>query len=439
MAEQDEDFAAMFEASQGAQPRKSSQRLRVGQSVQGVVIQVGSHTLFVDVGAKAEARIDREQLCDARGQLTVGVGDTIRATVAKIDRDGPLLVKNLGRGGGVGKATIEIAYESKAPIEGTVTGTTKGGLTVEIAGIRAFCPASQADITYQPNFDHLIDQKLQFQVTEIRDGGRSVVVSRKAVLADERRQQGQALRDKLEVGAELTGTVRSIQPYGAFIDLGGLEGLCHVSQLGHGRVDRVEDVLSVGESVKVRVLAMEPRPGSDELKISLTMRAQQDVEAQKAAEKVMEATVAQVTAAGVLVDTPIGRGIVPNRELGLPHGGDARRAFPMGKKVEVVVLNRDTSSGKLRLSIKGVADAEARQAYRSFKAETKKATRGKGKGFGSLGDLLRDKLPEAPTAPKARSKAAPKAKAKSAAKSGQKSGGKKPAPSSAPRKRRRKA
>lgn len=436
MAEQDEDFAAMFEASQGAQPRKSSQRLRVGQSVQGVVIQVGSHTLFVDVGAKAEARIDREQLCDARGQLTVGVGDTIRATVAKIDRDGPLLVKNLGRGGGVGKATIEIAYESKAPIEGTVTATTKGGLQVEIAGVRAFCPASQVDVAYQPSLDHFVDQKLQFQVQEIRDGGRSIVVSRKAVLADERRRQGQALRERLEVGAELTGTVSTIQPYGAFIDLGGLEGLCHVSQLGHGRVDRVEDVLSVGETVTVRVLAMEPRPGSDELKISLTMRPEQAVATEKAAEKVIEATVAQVNAAGVLVDTPIGRGLVPNRELGLPHGGDPRRAFPMGKKVEVVLLTRDTSSGKLRFSIKGVADAEARQAFRSFRAETKRAS--KGKGFGSLGDLLRDKLPATP-APSSRAKGRTGGQANKSSKQAKSGGGKKKPPTNQPRKRRRKA
>jgi len=407
MAELDEDFAAMFEASQGSQPRKAKQRLRVGQSVQGIVIQIGAQTVFVDVGAKAEARIDRDQVSDKSGELTVAIGDTIRATVAQIDGDGPYLVKSLGRGGsGVGKAAIQIAYESKAPIEGTVTAVTKGGLAVEVAGIRAFCPASQADVAYLPSLDHLVDQKLLFQVYEIRDGGRSVVVSRKAVLADERREKGQALRETLKVGAELTGTVSTIQPYGAFIDLGGLEGLCHVSQLGHGRVDRVEDVLSLGETVKVRVIGLEPRAGSDEIKISLTMRGEQDAAVKKAAEQVIEATVAQATAAGVLVDTTIGRGLVPNRELGLPHGGDARRAFPTGKKVEVVLLTRDTSSGKLRFSIKGVADAEARQAYRSFKADTKRKS--KGKGFGSLGDLLREAIPSAPAPAKPKSKSKPR-------------------------------
>ncbi|MCA9694706.1 MAG: S1 RNA-binding domain-containing protein [Myxococcales bacterium] len=416
--EHDEDFAALFAASGGA-PARGGSTLRAGAMVDGVVIQIGADLIFVDIGSKSEARIARSELTDARGQLTVGIGDRIRATVK--DPRGPELVMGLGGGRGVDVAAVEIAHESGTPITGNVTRTVKAGLEVQIGGVRAFCPASQAELGYVKELDHLVGQDLQFKVVEIRDGGRSVVVSRKAVLADERAHQARALRERLEVGAELDGTVQSIQPYGAFIDLGGLEGLVHISQMGHGRVERVEDVVSIGEVVKVRVLSIEAREGNpDEVRVSLSMKTEQAPQAAlPAPDEVVDGTVAQVGVHGVFVDTPIGRGLVPQRELGLAPGADPKRAYPMGAAVRVVLLSRD-SSGKLRFSVRGVADAEARTAYRSFTREQKQ----QGKGLGSLGDLLRDKLPETlpeksggrkakPKGPA--SKAAPKAEAPKAA------------------------
>ncbi|MCA9661120.1 MAG: S1 RNA-binding domain-containing protein [Myxococcales bacterium] len=397
MAQQDEDFAAMFEAEQPRQAARIAHRVKVGEQVEGVVVAIGKDNIFVDVGAKSEATISRDQFSDRDGKLKVGVGDRIRARVASAGRHGIELVTALGRRGGVDLAAIDLAHTSGAPIEGTFSKAVKGGLEVEIGGVRAFCPASQVDIGFVRELDPLVGQRVQFKVIEIRDNGRSVVVSRKAVMADERAERARALRDELKVGAELEGTVTSVQPYGAFIDLGGLEGLAHISELANGRVARVEDVVNVGEKVRVRVLAIEPRgTDPDDLKISLSLRTGEDAVAAPTAaqDEIIDGTVSHVTTYGVFVDTPKGRGLVPVRELDLAPGADPKRAYPAGKEVQVVVLSSD-DSGRIRFSIRGVARAEERSNFRTFVGDRKKAGKGgKASGLGSLGDLLRDKLPE---------------------------------------------
>ncbi len=393
MAQQDEDFAAMFEAEQPRQAARIARRVKPGEQVEGIIVAIGKDNIFVDVGAKSEATIQREQLSDREGKLTVAVGDRLRARVASAGRKGIELVTSLGRKGGVDLAAIDLAHQSGAPIDGTFTKAVKGGLEVEIGGVRAFCPASQVDIGFIKDLEPLVDQRVQFKVIEVRDAGRSVIVSRKAVLADERAERALALRAELKEGAELEGIVKTVQPYGAFIDIGGMEGLAHISELTGGRVERVEDVLQVGETVRVRVLSIQPRDGNpNDLKISLSLRTGDDAAAPRAQggkqDQILDGTVGDVTSFGVFVDTEQGRGLVPLRELELAPGADPKRAYPVGKEVQAVLLGRD-SEGRLRLSIRGVARAEERSNYRDFNQAKKKAKSG---SLGSLGDLLRDKL-----------------------------------------------
>ncbi len=378
----------MFESTSTSAAGRGMRRVRTGQMVEGTIAEISSDSVFVDIGAKAEARIERDQLTDKEGKLKVQVGEKIRATVASAGRDGIVLVVQIGKGG-VDTRSLELAKDSGVPIEGTVSKAVKAGLEVEVGGVRAFCPASQVDIGFVQDLEHFVGNKYFFKVMEVRDNGRSVIVSRKAVLKDERENQAKVVRERLSVGAELDGIVQSIQPYGAFIDLGGIEGLVHISELGHGRVEKVEDVVKIGEPVKVRVVALDTRGTSGDLKISLSMKSADQPEAASVApDTMLVGKVAEVAGFGVFVDTEQGRGLVPLSELGLPHGADFKRAFPIGKEVEVVVMSRDQKSGKLRLSIKGVAAAEERSNYKSFSQQNKKAA-GPGKGLGSLGDLLK--------------------------------------------------
>ncbi len=386
MAAQDEDFAAMFEATPKGSAARGSRRVRPGQLVDGIVVEFGADNVFVDIGAKSEARIERSQLVDKDGNLKVKVGDRLRATVASANHEGILLIVQFGKGG-IDVHSLELARDSGVPVEGTVSKAVKAGLEIDIGGVRAFCPASQIDLGFVQDLELFVNQKHFFKVLEIKDNGRSVVVSRKAVLKDERENMAKAVRERLVVGAELDGIVQSIQPYGAFIDLGGLEGLVHVSELGVGRVDRVEDVVKVGEAVKVRVLAIDTKGTAGDLKVSLSMKSATQAEERPSGpetDTVLAGKVAEVTNFGVLVDTDQGRGLVSNNETGLPHGADPKRTFTPGKEVEVVVLGRDAKNGRLRLSIRGVAAAEERSNYKSFARETKKA----GKSLGTFGDLL---------------------------------------------------
>lgn len=390
MAE-DEDFAAMFEQSiVGGKGNAATRRLNIGDSIEVTVVQIGKDAVFVDAGTRAEGEIERYELEDEDGRVTVNVGDRLRATVAQAG-DRPKLVMRFR--GGDGLAGLEAALEAGAPVEGSVTKAVKGGLEVQIGKIRAFCPASHVHIAYTPDISIYEGQTLQFQVLEIRDKGRSVVVSRKTLLQAEREVAGRETLAGLSPGQIVTGTVQSVQPYGAFVDLGGVEGLIHISELGHGRVERVEDVVSVGEQLEVKVLSIEQAAdGATRISLSLRQAGSQQGAGEAAGKDadrgVVDAEVVKVEVFGVFVETATGGGVVPTRELDLPPGGDPRRAFPVGKQVRVVPIGTD-EKGRTRFSMRRVEDEEARSNFRQFRA---KQGKGNKDNVGSFGELLKQKL-----------------------------------------------
>ncbi len=399
------DFASMMEAFGNAQAARGSRRLRVGEAVEGKVVQIGKDYVFVDVGATVEARIERAEFEDKKGALTVQLGDVVRARVASVsDLEGPRLVTALGRGGsktGVDLAALESARDNELPVEGTVQKAVKGGLEVSIGGMRAFCPASQVDNVFVSDLAPFEGQQMSFRVLEVKDGGRKIIVSRKALLEKDRLRVGQEVLQRLAVGGDFEGTVQSVQQYGAFVDLGGgVEGLIHISELAHGRVERAEDVVSVGERVTVRVLAIEPNDKGPFPKLRLSLRAR--IEAPEnlklSAGEVLTGTVSKLGSAGVFVDTPKGSGLVPVRELGLPRGADFRRSFPVGTEVRVVLVNQD-NSGRTTFSISRVADVEERRNYQDF-AKSQGTARSAAGPVGTFGALLASKLglqvPESP-------------------------------------------
>ena len=398
---EDEDFAAMFEA-EAKTAAGGARKLEAGQVIDGVIVAIDSDTVFVDVGTRTEGQIERRSLENERGELSAKVGDKIRATVKEPGRRGPPLLVVAFGSGQVDVRELEIAAQSGTPIEGNFTKAVKAGLEVDIGSRRAFCPASQVDLTYVGDLATFEGQHHFFKVLEVRDGGRSVVVSRRAVLEDERRRQAEALTERLEVGMQLDGIVQSLQPYGAFVDIGGLQGLLHVSEISHTRVGAPSDILSVGEKIRVEVLSLEPASTERrEPRVSLSMKSMVQAPAASAAPsaQVISATIAKIEHHGLFVDTPTGSGFVPTAELALPPGSDPRRAYAIGDTIEVV-LQRKEQSGKLRFSAKAVEEVEARKAFAAFRDASGKA---KGKGFGNLGDLLGNKL-DLPDGPRPASK-----------------------------------
>ena len=276
-----QDFAALldaFEKQQSAKTKdgKGPETPQVGDRVSVRIVGFGEESAFVDLGRKAEGTIPLSQLTDDQGRRTVAVGDTVEAIVASTTDDGIVLRVRAGRGPAA-PAELQQAYTYGLPVDGTVAAVVKGGVEVTVSGVRAFCPISQIDNRYVEDATAFVGQRLAFRITRLEEGkgrGMNLVLSRRALLEEEAQARAAAARERIQVGQTVRGTVTSIAAYGAFVDLGGIEGLLHVSELGHGRVAHPQDVVAVGQELEVQILKIVPaesEKGRD--KISLSRRA----------------------------------------------------------------------------------------------------------------------------------------------------------------------
>jgi small subunit ribosomal protein S1 len=247
-----EDFAAMFEASLKAK------RIEQGQTIEGTIVAIGPEVAFVDVGGKGEATIDVDELKDADGDIDAAVGDRIQAVVVSTS-GGLTLSRKLARGA-ASRQQLEDAYQTGLPVEGRVEKAVKGGYEVRIAGLRAFCPFSQIDTVRGTDPATHEGKIYTFRITEYKEGGRNLVVSRRALLEEEGRAKAAEIRASLAPGAVITGRVASVREFGAFIDLGGgVQGLLHVSEMGWSRISDPSQVLQPGEEITVKVLQVDEK------------------------------------------------------------------------------------------------------------------------------------------------------------------------------------
>ncbi|MEO7274193.1 MAG: S1 RNA-binding domain-containing protein [Vicinamibacterales bacterium] len=250
MIDPEDDFAALFEASVKAT------RFDRGQTIEGTIVAIGSGVAFVNVGGKGEAQIALEELRDADGALEVAVGDRIQAMVVST-LGGLTLSRRLARGS-VTDRQLEDAFQAGLPVEGKVEQVVKGGYEVRISRQRGFCPLSQIDIHRTADPAEHIGKVYAFKIIEYKEGGRNLVVSRRAVLDAEQKVNAAAVRKSVVVGAVLTGRVVSVRDFGAFIDLGGgIQGLLHVSEMGWSRVSDTTQVVSQGDEITVKVLRID--------------------------------------------------------------------------------------------------------------------------------------------------------------------------------------
>jgi small subunit ribosomal protein S1 len=252
MADQDEeDFAALLAASERAQTR--ARRITAGDVVRGRVIAVGASTAFVAIGGAAEAAIDLAEFRDpATGAVQLRDGDEIEATVVDDgSRSGSIVLKRVAGRGGHLPGELEQAFAHGIAIEGVVSAENKGGYDVQIGGVRAFCPGSQID-RRRGEAAAYVGQRLRFRITRLDAGGRNVVVSRRQLLDEEAAAQAAEVWAGLRQGAVVSGRVTSLRDFGAFVDIGGVDGLIHVSELGHARAAHPSEVLAVGQLVEAR-------------------------------------------------------------------------------------------------------------------------------------------------------------------------------------------
>ena len=261
-------FAELFEKDAA----KLNMNIHKGDKVTGKVIMIDRENVFVDLGGRQEGYLDIKDFADGQGGFAVKVGDVVEAFCMGSSNEGIKLQRRAGNSKEVDTA-VEQAYLSKMPIEGKVTGERKGGFTVEVGKSQAFCPYSQMDARgVKKEASEYIGQKFDFYVSEYSEEGRNVVLNRRKLLDEMREKAKDALLASLKEGDVLKGKVTRLMPFGAFVDLGGVEGMVHISELGWSRAEKPEDVVSEGQEVLVKVLRYEPADGEKRERLSLSIK-----------------------------------------------------------------------------------------------------------------------------------------------------------------------
>ncbi|MFT4569331.1 MAG: small subunit ribosomal protein S1 [Hyphomicrobiaceae bacterium] len=397
---ENEDFAAMFAASETQSRSGGDDAITEGKLVSGTVVSISAETVFVSLGGKAEGVLETTQVTDADGQLTVKVGDTVRAHVVDAgERTGVIQLRcKLGRGAEA-RDELQLAAEHGIPVEGLVSAVNDGGFEVQVAGLRAFCPVSQIDLRYVEKPETFVDQRLEFRITRFEDKGRgepNIVLSRRVLLQEDMEVQSQFTRAKLEVGAVFPGIVRTIREYGAFVDIGGIEGMLHISELGYHRVEHPSEILSVDQKVEVQVIKIETTddPRKPE-KIALSLKA---LTKDPWETIVSEFPVGHAGIGRVMRIEPFGAFVELKKGIeGLVHisemGGGTRVSSPRkvvteGEEVRISVLSVDPEKRRISLSIDAAGRAERAADERAAIDEFSPSKQ----GFGTFGDLLANSL-----------------------------------------------
>ncbi|MBI5490024.1 MAG: S1 RNA-binding domain-containing protein [Deltaproteobacteria bacterium] len=398
--EKDADFGALlkeYEKAGGFAPKRRGPQ--VGDAVKGRIVSIGKEAVLVDLGLKSEGIIDAAEVQGEDGKPAVKVGDEIEARVAQIDgKAGSLVLRyRMGRGP-VGRDELSEAFENHVPVQGTVTGVNKGGVEVQVAGVRAFCPISQLDLRHVADAAAFVGLKLTFHITKYEPGPRgknpNIVLNRRVIVEEEARAKAAEARARLQPGVVVKGKVTALKDYGAFVDLGGLEGMLHVSEIGFARVTRAADVLAVGQEVEVQILRIEksddPRR-SERISLSLKSLAKdpwEEVPARFAVGARATGRIVRVESYGAFVElAPAIEGLLHVSALAPGKNvRHAREVAKVGDAVEVVVRELDVERRRISLE---QADLEE-EVGRAYVASRGGTVVEDGK-HDTLGDLLRAK------------------------------------------------
>ncbi|KGQ33662.1 30S ribosomal protein S1 [Gallibacterium anatis] len=345
-----ESFAQLFEES------LKELETRQGSIVTGTVVAINKGFVFVDAGLKSEAAIPAEEFQNAQGEITVQVGDQVQVALDAVE-DGFGETK-LSREKAVRHESwiaLEKAYEDQETVVGLINGKVKGGFTVELNGVRAFLPGSLVDTRPVRDTLHLEGKELEFKVIKLDQKRNNVVVSRRAVIESENSQERDQLLETLQEGAEVKGIVKNLTDYGAFVDLGGVDGLLHITDMAWKRVKHPGEIVNVGDEVTVKVLKFD----RDRTRVSLGLKQLgQDPWAAIAenypVNSKLTGKVTNLTDYGCFVEILDGiEGLVHVSEMDWTNKNiHPSKVVSVGDEVEVMVLEIDEERRRISLGLK---------------------------------------------------------------------------------------
>jgi len=345
-----ESFAELFEQS------IASQRIRPGTILNGLIVEVGQDYVIVNVGLKSEAVIPSDQFKNEKGEIEVHVGETVEVALDSVeDGSGETRLSREKAKRARTWTRLETAFEKQEVVTGTITGRVKGGFTVEIDNVRAFLPGSLVDVRPVRDPSYLENKPLEFKVIKLDQKRNNVVVSRRAVVEQEYSAERSALLDNLQEGAAVKGVVKNLTDYGAFVDLGGIDGLLHITDMAWKRVKHPSEVVKVGEEIDVRILKFD----RERQRVSLGLKQLgadpwQNIARRYPANTRLFGKVTNIADYGCFVEIEEGvEGLVHVSEMDWTNKNvNPAKVVHVGQEVEVMVLDIDEERRRISLGIK---------------------------------------------------------------------------------------
>ena len=391
---EEKTFAELFEKT-----RMQKDFLKPGQKIEAVIVKITKDWVFLDLGGKSEGYLDRKELTDESGNLSVKEGDTITAYFLSSKHNEKLFTTRIGAGDSA-QIYIEEVWRNGIPIEGVVEKEIKGGFEIKLAGsMRGFCPYSQIDLQRIENAKDYIGRRLSFRITEYGERGRNIILSARAILEEQKKKEEEALKATLHEGMIVKGTVVSIRDFGAFLDIGGLQGLLPISEIGWDRVEDIHERLSTGQTLDVAITKLDWQKNRISLSLKKTLSDPWNEVSAKYPEGTFHTgTVVRLTKFGAFVNLGPGvDGLIHISKLGkgrrIVHPGDV---VNVGQTIEVRVDNTDIDQKRISLSIPEAESQEdasrkiEKESAEDYREYVDKASA----SLGSFGDIMKRKPDE---------------------------------------------
>ena len=335
------------------------QTIKEGEIARGKVLAIDDDYVTVDVGFKSEGQVQAWEFMDDDGTIQVAVGDTVEVLVEDAeDMDGRIVLSKEKAERLKVWDEISNAYESDQPVEGTIIARVKGGLSVDI-GVKAFLPGSQVDLRPVRNLDGMMGERAKFKIIKFNKRRGNIVLSRRALLETERKRLREGTLSTLEAGQILDGVIKNLTDYGAFIDLGGIDGLLHITDMSWGRINHPSELFNVGDEIKVKVLKFD----SESERVSLGLKQIQpdpwvDAALRYPLGKRLSGKVVSLTDYGAFIELEAGiEGLVHVSEMSwTKRVKHPSKVVAVGDDVEAVVLDVDERNRKISLGMKQIED-----------------------------------------------------------------------------------
>lgn len=329
-------------------------QFEIGEEIETSVVQISGDTVFIDLGLKSEGFVEKAEFCDENGNCSVKEGDKIKVYFVSSNRDELHFTTKL-KGENAGNELLESAYNTGLPVEGHVEKEIKGGFEVKIGSVRAFCPYSQMGYKNRLEPSEYVGRSMTFIISEYKNEGKNVIVSNRKVEENKENEKINSLSEKLSVGTIVEGTVKSIQSYGAFVDVEGFQTLLPVSEISHQRVKDASELISVGQIIRAKVIRADWN--GERSKVSISMKELEtdpwdNVTSELKVGQKISGKIARIAGFGVFVNLLPGiDGLVHVSEIeGVSANTNLAKKFKVGDDFDVVIQKIEASDKRISLS-----------------------------------------------------------------------------------------